>query len=78
MDSTLENGQGRKKSAMSSVQRYLAADVDERWTDLPLLACCFITGLLDSAVFNVWQCFVGMQTGKHARLAPAMRFCLTA
>lgn len=32
--------------------------------DLPLLVCCYVTGLVDAAVFSNWGVFVGMQTGK--------------
>jgi hypothetical protein len=53
-----------KKSRISNYRKYLAADIDESWTDLILLVTCFISGLVDSAVFNVWSCFVSMQTGE--------------
>jgi Protein of unknown function (DUF1275) len=55
-----------KKSRLSSWKKYLAQDVDESWADLILLLTCFISGLVDSAVFNVWSCFVSMQTGMMA------------
>jgi hypothetical protein len=32
--------------------------------DWILLLGCFATGLLDSAVFNVWSCFCSMLTGR--------------
>ena len=44
-------------------KRYFSQDVDKAWADLILLVACFISGLVDSAVFNVWSCFVSMQTG---------------
>lgn len=45
---------------------HLTQEVNREWTDLILLMGCFATGLLDAAVFNVWQCFVSMQTGESS------------
>lgn len=53
-----------KKSRISSWREHLAQDVEEAWSDTLLLVMCFVAGLVDSAVFNVWSCFVSMQTGK--------------
>lgn len=39
-------------------------EVTAVWGDAVLIVGCFATGLLDSAVFNVWSCFVSMQTGE--------------
>nr|POE82225.1 hypothetical protein CFP56_66989 [Quercus suber] len=38
--------------------------VDPKRGDLLLLACCFVTGLLDCSTFRNWAAFVSMQTGK--------------
>jgi len=43
---------------------YLQEEVTAVWGDAVLIVGCFATGLLDSAVFNVWSCFVSMQTGQ--------------
>jgi hypothetical protein len=32
-------------------------------TSIPILLCCFTSGLVDSAVFNAWGVFATMQTG---------------
>lgn len=58
-ESSEQNGKGR----LSRVGRHLAQDVDAAWADLILLVLCFLSGIVDSAVFNVWSCFVSMQTG---------------
>lgn len=55
----------KKRSRLSRWKDHLSADVDESWADLILIVACFISGLVDSAVFNVWSCFVSMQTGKR-------------
>jgi hypothetical protein len=59
MDDSL-NG---KQSRLARYKKHLAQDVDKSWADLVLIVACFISGLVDSAVFNVWSCFVSMQTG---------------
>jgi hypothetical protein len=45
------------------VSRHFAEDVDTRWTDLLLIVCSLISGMLDSAAFNAWGSFASMQTG---------------
>ena len=41
----------------------LTSEIDVGWTDTILLGCYFTTGMVDSIAFNIWRCFVGMQTG---------------
>ncbi|KAF2844309.1 hypothetical protein T440DRAFT_512271 [Plenodomus tracheiphilus IPT5] len=43
-------------------EHYLA-EIDTKWADLLLLACFFCSGLIDSMAFNMYGCFVSMQTG---------------
>ncbi|KAH7121369.1 hypothetical protein EDB81DRAFT_872752 [Dactylonectria macrodidyma] len=38
-------------------------EVDTRWGDVLLLVCFLVAGLVDSAAFNMYGCFVSMQTG---------------
>ncbi|KAL9008543.1 MAG: hypothetical protein Q9173_006341 [Seirophora scorigena] len=47
------------------LRKYLLAPVNLRHADLPLLACCFVTGITDAGAYNAWGTFMGMQTGKH-------------
>ena len=61
---SIEESMPAKKSRISSWREHLAQDVEEAWSDTLLLVMCFVAGLVDSAVFNVWSCFVSMQTGK--------------
>jgi uncharacterized membrane protein YoaK (UPF0700 family) len=61
MDDSLE--QFKRRSRMARWRQYLAEEADKEWADLILIVTCFISGLVDSAVFNVWSCFVSMQTG---------------
>jgi hypothetical protein len=53
-----------KPQAKSQVRQRLDADVDARWADLILLGCFFCSGLIDSMAFNMYACFVSMQTGQ--------------
>lgn len=48
----------------------LTKDVAHRRTDVVLLLCYLVTGLLDSASIQVWETFVSMQTGKHHHTDP--------
>jgi hypothetical protein len=38
-------------------------NVDPFLTSIPILLCCFCSGLIDSTVFNAWGVFATMQTG---------------
>ncbi|KAM0326366.1 hypothetical protein ACHAQA_006968 [Verticillium albo-atrum] len=48
---------------------WLRDDVHVSYTDLPLFACCFISGLCDSVTVNASNVFVSMQTGNTIFLA---------
>ena len=41
---------------------------------IPLLVCCFLTGLIDAGSYNAWQVFMGMQTGQLPSRHPAHGF----
>ncbi|KAI9761496.1 MAG: hypothetical protein M4579_001006 [Chaenotheca gracillima] len=53
-------GNRREKSRLKA---YVKAEIKLTHTDIPTLSCCFISGLIDSAVFNAFGIFVSMQTG---------------
>ncbi|KAF5020974.1 hypothetical protein F66182_6986 [Fusarium sp. NRRL 66182] len=59
-DSSSDNPEAGPKRASS--ERF-TAEVDVRWADILLLICFFVAGLVDSAAFNLYGCFVSMQTG---------------
>lgn len=42
---------------------YMLGPVEKDHSDLALLACCVVTGLVDAACFRNYGMFVGMQTG---------------
>ena len=45
------------------IHAHMTANVRRSWTDLILLSCYIITGLLDSSSIFIWGAFVSMQTG---------------
>ncbi|KZM19333.1 uncharacterized protein EKO05_0002918 [Ascochyta rabiei] len=52
-----------KPGAQSQFRQRLDAQIDSKWADLILLGCFFCSGLVDSMAFNMYACFVSMQTG---------------
>jgi len=48
---------------------WLRDDVHVDYTDLPLMACCLVSGLCDSVTVNASNVFVSMQTGNTVFLA---------
>ena len=63
--------EGDEEPKSRSWADYMRDEVTVSWGDAVLIAGCFATGLLDSAIFNVWSCFVSMQTGKsHLNIPP--------
>lgn len=44
-------------------------DLDPRYVYLPLLLCCFVTGLTDGTLYNAYGTFVSMQTGNTVFVA---------
>lgn len=51
------------RSPWSSTKRYLQSEIAIQHADIPIVACCFVSGLCDSSAYNAWSCFVSMQTG---------------
>ncbi|KAE8443964.1 hypothetical protein EG329_001188 [Mollisiaceae sp. DMI_Dod_QoI] len=52
-----------------SALRYLNREIDLQHADIPIIACCLVSGLCDSSSYNAWSCFVSMQTGNTIFLA---------
>jgi Protein of unknown function (DUF1275) len=44
-------------------------EIEPRRTHLILICLFFVTGLVDSAAYNIWSCFVSMQTGMYCSAA---------
>lgn len=50
-------------SRLEQTKHHLNASVSSRWTDLVLIICFAISGLIDSGAYNAYSCFTSMQTG---------------
>lgn len=59
----LESSPPRDKHRESTLSRQWRQNLDPTHADLVCLLLCFLTGLCDSSAYNVWSCFLGMQTG---------------
>lgn len=68
-----------KPSAMKRCIRYFSTEVTNAHADILLLTCCFISGLVDSTVYNAYGTFVSMQTvvPPHNHTAPTCTTLLT-
>ncbi|KAL2850698.1 hypothetical protein BJY01DRAFT_125376 [Aspergillus pseudoustus] len=53
----------------SSFTRYMACPLDTRYTDIFLVMCGFVSGLVDGLSFNAWGSFSSMQTGNTVFIA---------
>jgi uncharacterized membrane protein YoaK (UPF0700 family) len=53
----------KTKKRAKQVRRYLNHELRSSYTSLILVVCFFTSGLVDSVSFDVFSCFVGMQTG---------------
>ncbi|KAJ2990108.1 hypothetical protein NUW58_g3118 [Xylaria curta] len=65
-NSSSENLQETKPR--SSFLSKFSEDLDPRFVYLPLLVCCFATGLTDGTLYNAYGTFVSMQTGELSLL----------
>ncbi|KAG0635598.1 hypothetical protein HOY80DRAFT_981462 [Tuber brumale] len=50
-------------SGSGGAQNYLLTRISIQHVDLPLLLCTFVSGVIDSSVYNAWTVFAAMQTG---------------
>jgi uncharacterized membrane protein YoaK (UPF0700 family) len=62
-DHDRENEDFATKTFCIQARPYLFRNVDLSLTSIPILFCCFCSGLIDSTVFNAWGVFATMQTG---------------
>ncbi|KAK3172869.1 hypothetical protein OEA41_006194 [Lepraria neglecta] len=49
--------------AIARLRVHFTTDVSTAHADILLLTCCFISGLVDSTIYNAYGTFVSMQTG---------------
>lgn len=63
--SVIETSNTNKKIYhQSGLRRYMFFNIDRSWTDIILILCGFVSGLVDGLSFTFWNSFSDMQTGK--------------
>lgn len=48
------------------ISRFFFVELDRKHTDIILIVCSFVGGLVDGLSFNAWGSFSSMQTGKYS------------
>ncbi|KAJ5456551.1 hypothetical protein N7530_011825 [Penicillium desertorum] len=66
---SLSGNQTEDNTVRSTISRHFRADIDTTYTDIPLIICGFVGGLVDGLSFNAWGSFSSMQTGNTIFLA---------
>lgn len=61
--STSQDHDFAKRRCRGGLGAYLSRNVENYLTSIPIILCCFCSGLIDSSVFNAWGVFATMQTG---------------
>jgi hypothetical protein len=64
-DVSLQGDEDSSSGLRSTLIRHFAADIDTKYTDLILIVCGFVSGLVDGLSFNAWGSFASMQTGPY-------------
>jgi hypothetical protein len=66
-----------RQTAWQSARSHLGNEISLSHADIPIIACCLVSGLCDSSAYNAWSCFVSMQTGSSSPpLPPRPHSCL--
>ena len=61
--SIAEQPEDEEGSLKAKLRRYWLSDIDRDWTDILLIICGYISGLVEGLSFNYWGSFSNMQTG---------------
>ncbi|KAM5432005.1 hypothetical protein MferCBS31731_007675 [Microsporum ferrugineum] len=59
----------RSSKPEGGLVQHFKRDINPSGTEILLIACAFISGVIDSAAFNAWGSFANMQTGNVVFLA---------
>ena len=66
------NGKTTKSpSRWQAALSHFKTEITIEHADIPIIACCLVSGLCDSSAYNAWSCFVSMQTGSSSPPPPA-------
>lgn len=69
---------GSEPLPTTGYRRYFSVEVTNAHADVLLLTCCFVSGLVDSTVYNAFGTFVSMQTVSPPSLALCLQFSRNA
>lgn len=47
-----------------ALSAYFLSEIDTTWSDLPLIGCGYVSGLIDALSYNAWGNFSNMHTGR--------------
>ncbi|KAI1799950.1 hypothetical protein F4811DRAFT_557329 [Daldinia bambusicola] len=59
----------KQRSFLGGFSRQLTEEISASLGSIPLIACCFATGLTDGTLYNAYGTFVSMQTGNTVFVA---------
>ena len=65
--SIAESPEDEESLFKTKLRRYWLSDIDRDWTDILLIICGYISGLVEGLSFNYWGSFSNMQTGMCLR-----------
>ncbi|KAK2871737.1 hypothetical protein FQN49_002875 [Arthroderma sp. PD_2] len=65
----LDDVDGDTEISDGGIVQYFRRDINPAGTEVLLITCAFISGVIDSAAFNAWGSFANMQTGNVVFLA---------
>ncbi|EAU38472.1 conserved hypothetical protein [Aspergillus terreus NIH2624] len=69
---SLSGNQGtltEKQPVLTALSRHFQANINTAYTDILLIICGFVSGLVDGLSFNAWGSFSSMQTGNTLFIA---------
>ncbi|KAJ5111630.1 hypothetical protein N7532_002165 [Penicillium argentinense] len=52
-----------------TLRDYFLSEIDTTWSDLPLIGCGYVSGLIDALSYNAWGNFSNMHTGNTIFIA---------
>ena len=64
------------QSTWQSTVKYLKTEITLEHADIPIIACCVVSGLCDSSAYNAWSCFVSMVSQILSRHCEYMAFLI--
>lgn len=64
-----KNGKEPRNGYLNTTE-YFYEEVDKSWTEIMLIVCCIVSGILNVVAYQVMGIFYGMQTGSVSLSSP--------